>query len=130
MGPFFLNPGAAGLSSTLINLPLPATGANAPVTGPGSVVISNKGSDGSYGKKSNAVSVSIGERISVTSVVQSGSTITVKGTGFSPVTVINFFNLQCPTVVNLGGLDSHGTAKIRLTLINPHQFTFTAPAGA
>ncbi len=134
VGPFFILPGTAppagasvneaALSSNLIKLSLPATGPNAPVTGPGSFLISNKGTDASYHKKANAVSVPIGEQIKVSSVVRSGSTITVDGTGFSPLTVINFFNLQCSTVVNLGGLDSAGKPRIPLKLVNPHQFTF------
>ena len=134
VGPFFVLPGTtppagasvheAALSSSLINLALPSTGPNAPVTGPGSFVISNKGADGTYSKKGNAVSVPIGEQITVSSVAQSGSTITVDGTGFSPLTVINFFNLQCAKVVNLGGLDSSGKPLIPLKLVSPHQFTF------
>jgi hypothetical protein len=35
VGPFLLDPGTAGLSSTLISFTLPSTGVNAPPTGPG-----------------------------------------------------------------------------------------------
>ena len=129
VGPFFLNPGAPGLHPSLISVPIPATGPNAPVTGPGSFVISNKGGSGLYKLKSNAVSVPIGQLISVTSVLQTGSTITVNGTGFSTRTVINFFNRQGATVVNLGGI-SGGVSKIPLTLINSTRFTFAKPGGA
>lgn len=131
VGPFFLNPGAPGLHPALISVPIPATGPNAPVTGPGSFVISNKGGNGLYKLKSNAVSVPIGQLISVTSVLQTGSTITVNGTGFSTRTVINFFNRQGATVVNLGGI-SGGVSKIPLTLIggSSTSFKFTKPAGA
>ena len=40
------------------------------------------------------MSAPIGAQISVTSVTQVGSIITVNGTGFSTLTVINFFNKQ------------------------------------
>src|SRR5208337_2424968 len=89
------------LSSTSISFLLPASGADAPATGPGSFVVINKGD----GKASNAVSVPLGQPVSVTSVTQSGDTITVNGTGFAQkLTVLNFFNEQPSGVVNLGGL--------------------------
>jgi hypothetical protein len=113
------------LNSTSISFPLPASGPNSPATGPGSFVVINKGD----AKASNAVSVPIGQAISVTSVTQSGNTITVDGTGFSKLTVLNFFNTQAGGVVNLGGLGAHGPL-IPLTLINPGKVTFTKPAAA
>ncbi len=128
VGPFFLNRGNPGLSSTLISFPLPSTGSNAPATGPGSFVVSNN--DGTYSKKSNAVSVPIGQRIKVASVTQRLSTITVNGTGFSKLTVINFFNTQGAKVMNLGGLKPGGAPKIPLAFVNQNKFTFTKPAGA
>ena len=70
VGPFFLNPGDPGLSASSVTLTLPATGLNAPKVGPGSFVVSNKGSAGTYGKKSNSVSVPIGQKISVLSVTR------------------------------------------------------------
>ena len=80
---------------------------------------------------SNAVSVPIGALVTITSVSQTGtgvgSTITVKGTGFSTLTVINFFN---GAGVNLGGLKPGGSPQIPLTLVNDTQFTFSVPAGA
>ena len=64
-------------------------------------------------------------------MTQTGSTLTVNGTGFSTLTVINLFNLQVGGVVkNLGGLDASGKSKIPLTIVNSNQFTFTKPAGA
>jgi hypothetical protein len=136
VGPFFFNPGD-GFSTTSISFTLPPSGPN-PATGPGSFVISNRGTDGKYSKKSNAVSVPIGEAISISSVSQIGrssvsqmqSTIIVNGTGFSPLTVINFFNAQAGRVVNLGGLDASGTPRIALTIINSDRVTFSVPAGA
>jgi hypothetical protein len=66
-------------------------------TGPGSFRVSNEGT-GSYSEKSNAVAALIGERVMVSSVFQTGagagSTITANGSGFSTLTVINFFNEQ------------------------------------
>ena len=130
VGPFFLNPGNPGLHPTLLSFLVPATGPNTPAVGPGSFVISNAGSTGSFAKKSNAVSVPIGEQISVLSVVQTGTLITVNGTGFSTLTVINLFNVQGTRSVNLGGLKPDGAPKIPLTLISPNRFTFTRPADA
>jgi hypothetical protein len=130
VGPFFLSPGDPGLGAISISFMVPATGTNAPVTGPGSFVVSNQGSAGTFAKKSNAVSVPIGQRISVTSVTQSGSTITVRGTGFSMLTVINLFNAQGTTTVNLGGFQPNGEPRIPLTVINSTLFTFTRPAAA
>ncbi len=130
VGPFFLNPGDAGLNSTSISFTVPSSGTKTPQTGPGSFVVSNAGSAKSYSKRSNAVSVPIGQRISVTSVTQSGSVITVNGTGFSTVTVINLFNTQGTAVVNLGGYNSGGRANIPLTVIGPTRFTFNRPAAA
>jgi len=125
----FLIPGNPGLTATLLTFPLPP--ATTLLTGPGSFVVSNAGSDGTYLKKSNAVSVPIGAQIHVLSVSQSGETITVDGTGFSTATVINFFNTQTGGAVkNLGGLNSSEKPKIPLTLISSTQFTFTVPAGA
>jgi hypothetical protein len=128
VGPYFFNHGS-GFSSTLISFTLPPRGPN-PATGPGSFVVSNRGTDGKYSKKSNAVSVPIGQQITLTSVTQAGSTITVNGTGFSTLTVINLFNAQGGGVVNLGGLGPGRLPKIPLTLVNSDRFTFTKPADA
>ena len=72
----------------------------------------------------------IGQAVSVTSVTQAGSTFTVNDTGFSVLTVINLFNAQGRGVVNLGGLEAGGTAKITLTLASSDRFTFTQSAAA
>jgi photosystem II stability/assembly factor-like uncharacterized protein len=131
VGPFFLNPGNPGLSAGQIKFLLPAKGLpNSPLTGPGSFVVSNAGPGKTYSKKSNAVSVPIGAKITVASVGQAAGTITVDGTGFSTRTVINFFNKQGAVVKNLGGLKPGGTPNIPLTLINETRLTFTKPAGS
>ena len=117
-------------SAAQIKFTLPAKGLpNSPATGPGSFVVSNAGAAKTYSEKSNAVSAPIGAKISVLSVSQTGSTITVHGTGFSTLTVINFFNKQGAMVVNLGGLIG-GIPKIHLTFVNDTTFTFTKPAGS
>jgi hypothetical protein len=74
--------------------------------------------------------VPIGQRIAVASVSQTGAVITVKGAGFSTLTVINLFNQQKTVVVNLGGLAPDGKPKIPLTVLSSTMFTFTRPAGA
>ena len=128
VGPFFFNPGQ--FSATQLSLTLPASGANSPVIGPGAIRVSNKGADGKYSRQSAAVAAPIGTRISVASVSQAGATITVTGTGFSALTVINFFNRQGAVAVNLGGLNAGGTSKIPLSVLNSAKFTFGVPAGA
>jgi hypothetical protein len=129
---FFLNPGNPGLTATQISVFLPARGSpNSPPTGPGSFLVSNAGAGKTFAKKSNAVSVPIGARITVTSVSQSGTTITAHGTGFSTLTVINFFATATGGgLVNFGGLDASGNPKIALKLISANEFTFSRPAGA
>ena len=122
----FLSPGDPRLTAAQLSVVIPA----GTPTGPGSFVVSNAGAAKDFAKKSNAVSVPIGQQITLTSVVQAGSTITVTGTGFSTLTVINFFNLQPKGVVNLGGLGAGGSANIPLSLVNSDKFTFSKPAGS
>jgi Subtilase family len=112
-------------SSTLVSFPLPGSGAMAPPTGPASFQVVNLNNF----RGSNAVSAPVGATISVTSVMQSGSKITVNGTGFSTLTAINFFNTQNGVVKNLGGYVD-GKPAITLTLISHDQFTFEVPPGA
>jgi hypothetical protein len=121
----FLNHGNTNLKPDSITFSLPAT----TPTGPGSIIVSNA-AGGTYSAKSNAVSVPLGARINVTDVTQSGDTVTVDGTGFSTLTVINLFNAQAGGTVNLGGLNPDGTPKIPLTLISSTQFRFTVPGDA
>jgi len=124
---FFINPGAS-LTPTQVSFPLPAKGLpKSPATGPGSFVVSNAGTAHTYAKKSNAVSAPLGAQIHVFSVGQSGSTITVNGSGFSILTVINFFNKQGGGVVNVGGLKPGGGPMIPLNFINENTFSFTKP---
>jgi IPT/TIG domain len=123
VGTLFLLPGDPGLSTGSLTFALPS-GASGPITGPGSFQITNLGNS----FKSAAVSVPIGAEISPGSVTQSGSTITINGTGFSGRTVINLFNLKGRTVVNLGGLTSSGNPQILLSLISDSQMTFILPA--
>ncbi len=129
VGPFFVNP-SLKLTSTQVLFDLPGSGGSAPATGPGSFVVSNKGADGTYSTKSNAVSVVIGQRITVTAVSQSARQLTVFGSGFSTLTVINFFNVQGGQTVNLGGFGSGGEPRIPLTFIDQSQFGFTLPVTA
>jgi hypothetical protein len=130
VGPFFLNHGAAGLSATSITLQLPASGPNALPVGPASFVISNKGSDGAYSKKSNAVSVPVGSRIRIMSVTQQGKTLVVDGTGFSTLTTINFYASQAGRMVNLGGFSASGAPAIAISLVSATELRFAVPAGA
>lgn len=134
IGPFFLNPGNPGLTSTLLTLPVPASGPNSPRTGPGAFVVSNAGATKSFEGRSNAASVPIGARISVSSVIQTGSTITVTGTGFASLstggpTVINFFNTQPGgKVVNLCGLKAGNAVCTGFS--TDTQLQFSVPSGA
>jgi len=127
----FLGPGNPGLTATALTIALPAAGAGGPATGPGSFVISNRGAAGDYAIKSNAVSVPIGASVTVTSIKQTGCTVTIDGTGFAmtgtglpDLTVINLFNRQASGAVNLGGI-SGGAAKIPLRVATSTEFTFS-----
>ncbi len=125
IGPFYLGRGNPGLSASSLNFNLPS-GSLGPGTGPGAFRVTNLGNF----LASAAVSVPIGAQIAISRVTQSGSTITVNGAGFCDLTVINLFNLQGSTVVDLGGLNSDGSARIPLTVLNNSEFTFTLPAGS
>lgn len=110
-----------GWTSTRFQISVPAS---VPI-GSASFRITNRPS---Y-KESNAVVGMVGERVTVTGVTQSGATVTVNGTGFSRLTVINLFNRQGGGVVNIGGAVS-GVPRIALTLVSPHRVTFQVPADA
>jgi len=124
----FLNPGNAGLTAASLSFTLPSSA----VTGPGSFVISNKGTKGDYAIKSNAVSVPIGTPVTVSRVTQSGCSMTVSGTGFAvtgaglpALMVINLFNKQGGGVANLGGLTPSGAPRIPRYVGRANQFTFS-----
>jgi len=122
----FLEPGDAGLSATQLSVVVPL----GTPTGPGAFVVSNAGAAKDFAVKSNAVSVPIGAQITISGISQTGCTVTVNGTGFSTLTAMNLFNQQAgDTVVNLGGLNAGGSAKIPLDVVNATQFTFAVPGG-
>ncbi len=130
VGPFFINAGDPGLTAASISLILPASGPDAVPVGPAAFQVSNRGADGLYSEKSNAVSVPIGSRVHVMSVTQTGSTLVVDGTGFSTLTAINFYNVQSGKVVNLGGVSADGAPAIALTLVSDTEFRFAIPPAA
>lgn len=80
--------------------------------------------------QSNAVLAVVGEAIGIDSVSQSGSQITVTGAGFSPATVINFFNWDGVTFRDLGGLTQGGAPRIPLADVSSSGFTFQRPSEA
>ena len=121
VGPLTPLPGG---TPTQIQVVVPAS---AP-TGPGSLQVVNSPFVGNV--LSNAVSVPVGATVSITGVSQVGSTVTVNGTGFSSLSVINLFNRQGASVPNLGGLNPGGTPKIPLGTVSPTQLSFTVPAAA
>ena len=106
----------AGSTSTRLLIDIPA----GVLTGPGSLQVLNR----PYGTlKSNAVSVPVGAALSITSIIQVGTTITVNGTGFSSLSVVNFFN---------GGTNRCGMAagvpRCPITLVSAQQFRIQKPA--
>ena len=119
-----LLPGDPGFAtdSLTFNLPSAASGLT---TGPGSFRVTNQGNF----LASAAVSVPIGAQIAISRISQVGSTVTVTGSGFSSLTVVNLFNLQSGEVVNLGGLNAGGSPMIPISLISDTEITFTVPAG-
>jgi sugar lactone lactonase YvrE len=136
-----------GFSNTLVNLftaagnkgpltPLPgATPTQIQVvvppdapTGPGSFQAVNSPYTGNV--LSNAVSVPIGALVTISHVSLSGDVVTVTGTGFCSLTVINLFAPTASGVQNLGGLNGSGSSNIPLTIDSPTQFHFTRPGAA
>jgi hypothetical protein len=111
-------------TSTRVTLVIPA---GAP-TGPATFQVVNSPYGGNV--VSNAVSAVIGARVTIQSISKAGSIITVTGTGFSAMSVINFFNFQGTTTPNLGGFNTSGNPRIPLTVVNHTRFTFSVPAGA
>ena len=79
--------------------------------------------------QSNAVAAVLGAAVTISAVDVAGSTVTVTGTGFSVLSVINLFNLQGGLVVNLGGLNG-ATPNIPLNVASDTQLSFSVPAGA
>jgi hypothetical protein len=136
-----------GFSNTLVNLftaagnkgpltPLPgATSAQIQVvvpadtpTGPGSFQGVNSPYTGNV--LSNAVSVPIGALVTISNISLTGDVVTVTGTGFCTLTVINLFAQTASGVQNLGGLNGSGTSLIPLTIDSSTQFHFTRPVAA
>lgn len=113
-----------GASSTRLEVTVPAGAA----VGPGVFQVVNNPYTGNV--QSNAVSSVLGSTVTITSVTTLGTTVTVNGTGFCALTVVNLFNVVAGNVVNLGGLNPDGSARIPLTLVGPTQLTFVKPAGA
>lgn len=122
-GPFILSAGDPGLTSSLLTFTIPGSGPMAPSNGPGSFRVTNLGS----AKQSNSVGTILGERVTISSVSQSGCTIAVNGTGFSASTVINLFATQAGALLNLGGFGTDGTPKLPLSVASSHSFTFQLP---
>jgi hypothetical protein len=97
-------------------------------TGPGAFQVINVPRVGNV--VSNSVSVPIGAQVTLSDISQDGNTVHVYGTGFSVVSVINFFN-QLPGggAQSLGGFGPNGP-RIPLTFVSSTEFTFTIPASA
>jgi subtilisin-like proprotein convertase family protein len=114
----------AGSTSTSITFPMPS---QVP-PGPANFRVVNAPYAGNV--LSNSVSAVAGSQVTISSVSLSGDTVTVLGTGFSCLSVINLFNLQGSTVVNLGGLTGGGQRVIPLQFISSQELRFLRPAGA
>jgi hypothetical protein len=67
-----------------------------------------------------SASVVLGARLSITRVSQVGSIITVAGTGFAPVSMVNLFTLN----------GAYGGATVPVTVLSSTQLSFTVPSGA
>jgi hypothetical protein len=117
-GPFFPEG-----SSTSFQIDMPSIPA-----GPANFVAVNDPYAGNV--QSNSVFSVAGARPSISSVSVSGDEVTVLGTGFSCLSVINLFNLQGSTVVNLGGLTGDSQRVIPLRFVSASELRFLRPAGA
>jgi hypothetical protein len=114
----------AGWTSTSMQIVIPSSA----TTGPGAFQVINVPRVGNV--VSNSVSVPIGAQVTLSDISQDGNTVHVYGTGFSVVSVINFFN-QLPGggAQSLGGFGPNGP-RIPLTFVSSTEFTFTIPASA
>lgn len=113
--------GPSSQTATSIEVAVPA---QVPV-GPGAIQVVNVPSF----LASNAVSVPIGALVTVAGVSILGDTVTVTGTGFCDVTVINLFAHVGDVVVNAGGLNADGSPVLALTIDGPTRLHFTRPSG-
>lgn len=116
LGP--LTPNTATATSISVTVPLGAK------IGPGSVQVVNQPSF----RISNAVSIPIGELVTISSVTVNGNTIDVTGTGFNDdLTVVNFFAVRNGQLQNLGGLAENGVARIVLDVTSSTHLSFQRP---
>ena len=107
-------------TATSIDVAVPA---NAKI-GPGSLQVVNQPSF----RISNAVSIPIGEAVTVSSVTVNGNTIDVTGSGFNDdLTVINFFAARNGQLQNLGGLAENGVPRIVLNVTSSTHLAFQRP---
>ncbi len=121
LGPLAPQPGG---SATSIQIAVPA----AAPTGPGSFQVVNSPYTGNV--LSNAVSVPVGALLTIARVTQNGSTVTVDGTGFSTLSVVNLFAQTAGGGVdNFGGLSAGGQARLPLNVASSTRFTFNVPTG-
>jgi hypothetical protein len=120
-GPFFL-----GGTSTSLQVDIPAVPA-----GPANFQVVNTPFTGNV--QSNSVSAVMGAQPTITAVNVDSPTpgmVQVIGAGFSCLSVINLFNLQGASVVNLGGLTGGGERVIPLQFVSASELRFARPAGA
>jgi hypothetical protein len=119
-GPLFPLPGA---TATSFQIEIPADLA----AGSASFQVVNSPYAGNV--QSNSVSVVAVAQVTISSVSVAGGEVTILGTGFSPLSVINLFALQGGAVVNFGGLNG-STPNIPLTFVDSTELRFTRPGGA
>lgn len=115
-----LTPDAA--SATTIDVRIPPS---CPV-GPGSLQVVNRPSF----RASNAVSAPLGAAVTISDVSVAGDVVSVDGSGFSPLTVINLFAAGAGGLTNFGGFDGQGAAKVALSGLTSTHFSFALPHGA
>lgn len=113
-----LTPSSATPTQLEVSIP-----AKSCVVGPGSIQVVN---DVSH-RASSAISVPLGAKLALASATVNGTTVTLKGAGFSSRTVLNLFAAVGGTVVNVGGLDETAAPRIPLTFVSATELRFTAP---
>jgi hypothetical protein len=84
--------------------------------------------DTATGRSSNVVSAPLGEPIDISDVAISSTGVTVTGSGFNRLTVVNLFARDgAGTLVNFGGYDAAGWPRIPVTVVDSHTLTFDLP---
>lgn len=120
-----------GFAPTTLTCTVPATIPAANAIASLQVVNTDQGYAASNVEEQYLVDAAVADgRAAATSVEVRGATVTVTGSGFCSLTVVNLFVTREGAIENLGGLRRDGSPRIPLHVLGPDRLTFERPAGA